>query len=148
MSRQEILSWTSFTTSLSIIFFYVIVVFGWPDLLPDYEQQFFQIFFNVFWIAVIIEIIVEISKDKKGVEKDERDFLIEAHGLKNAYGFLSFAVAVILVNLFLSNLFQGQSELHSMIGGTEAIFHSLFLVLFGSNIVKRVTQLYYYRKSI
>ncbi|MDX1637097.1 MAG: hypothetical protein R3281_03940 [Balneolaceae bacterium] len=147
MSKQEILAWTSLTTSVSIVFFYVLFVYGWPDFLPDYSDQFVEIFFNVFWIAVVAEIIVGISENKKRVDKDERDFMIEAHGLKNAYNFLSFAVAVLLVNFFISGLLSDISELHGMIGTSTTTFHLLFIVLFASNIIKRTTQIYHYHKE-
>ncbi|NBC65008.1 MAG: hypothetical protein GVY07_05010, partial [Bacteroidetes bacterium] len=78
MSKQEILSWTSFATSLSAIIFYVTLVLGWPGFLPDISDDLFQIFFNIFWIAVGIEIVVEIIWEKKKVQSDERDFRIEA----------------------------------------------------------------------
>ena len=147
MSKQQTLAWTSLATSLSVVVCYVIIMFGWPGMLPDYSGQVFQIFFNVFWIAVVIEIILEISDNKKAVDKDERDFMIEAHGLKNAYGFLSFAVVVVLVQMFLGSIFANMSESHTMVAGTVDTFHILFIVLFVSNIIKRTTQIYYYNKA-
>lgn len=148
MSKQQTLAWTSLATSLSVVVCYVIIMFGWPGILPDYSDRVFQIFFNVFWIAVVIEIILEVSDNKKSVDKDERDFMIEAQGLKNAYGFLSFAVVVVLVNMFLYNLFGEISEIHAALGGSAGIFHTLFIVLFVSNIIKRSTQIYHYYNII
>ncbi len=148
MSKQEILSWCSLSTSLSIVFFYLLIVFGWPDTLPDYSGTLTKVFFNVFWIALVVEIILEVNEKKKEVDKDERDFMIEAKGLQHAYGFLSFAIAFILVDILLNNLFTGLLSLSPVTEDTNTAFHSLFLVLFSSNIIKRVTQIYHYRKTI
>jgi|AntRauTorcE11897_2_1112592.scaffolds.fasta_scaffold11677_3 hypothetical protein len=145
MSKQELLAWTSLGTSVSVIFFYVLFAFGWPEILPDYSEQFSNIFFNVFWIALVAEIIIESNEGKKEVNKDERDFMIEARGLKHAYSFLSVVIIFMLGHLFLNNIFGGQSEIHAMVRGPEATFHALFIALFASNIVKRITQLYYYQ---
>lgn len=146
MSKQEILSWTSIGFSFSVVFFYVIMVFGWPEIIPDYSDRFVKIFLNVFWIALAIELIIGLSEHKNKVIKDERDEKIEAKGLKNAYGFLSFAIIVILFHIFLSNLFGEHESSYALIGQPNMIFHVLFLVLFGSSIIKRITMVYHYRK--
>ncbi len=148
MSKQEILAWSSLATSSSVVFFYVLIVFGWPDFLPDYAGLFTKIFFNLFWIAVVIEIALELGERKQKVDKDERDFIIEARGLQRAYNFLSFAVAVVVINWFLSDLFGEFSEVHSILGEARTTFHILFIVLFVSNLIKRTTQIYYYRQPV
>ena len=102
----------------------------------------------MFWIAVVIEIILEVSDNKKSVDKDERDFMIEARGLKNAYGFLSFAIVFVLVSMFLSSIFAKMSDTFTLLGGTISTFHILFIVLFVSNIIKRATQIYYYYQAV
>lgn len=147
MSKQEILSWTSIGFSLSVVFFYVMFVFGWPDALPDYSDRFTKIFFNVFWVAVIVEFIIDLTESKNKVNKDERDEKIEAIGHKRAYTFLTFAIIAILFQILLSNLFGEQGNSYLLIGQPNMIFHALFLVLFTGSIVKRSSMLYYYRKS-
>lgn len=146
MSKQEILSWTSIGFSLSVVFFYVLMVFGWPEVIPDYSDQFVKIFFNVFWVAVVVEFIIELTESKNKINKDERDEKIEAKGVKNAYSFLSFSIVVILIQVFLSNLFNEQGSAYELIGQPNMIFHALFLVLFSSSIIKRMTMIYHYRK--
>ena len=147
MSKQEILSWTSIGFSFSVVFFYVMFVFGWPDFLPDYSDKFVKIFFNVFWIAIIAEFIIELTESKNKVDKDERDEKIEAIGHKRAYSFLTFAIVVILFQVLLSNLLGSTGSSYSLMGQSNMIFHALFLVLFTGSIVKRSSMIYYYRKS-
>ncbi|MGN8225424.1 hypothetical protein [Gracilimonas sp. BCB1] len=147
MSKQEILSWTSIGFSLSVVFFYVLFVFGWPDAIPDYSDRFVKIFFNVFWIAIIVEFIIELTESKNQINKDERDEKIEAIGHKRAYSFLIFAIVVILFQVLLSNFIGVGDNRYLLLGQPNMIFHALFLVLFSASIVKRASMLYYYRKS-
>jgi hypothetical protein len=145
MSKQEILSWTSFITTLSFIIIYLMFVFGWPSFIPDYSGNVFKLFFNLFWIAVGIEIIVDVSKTKSKISKDERDLLIEARGMRNGYYFLSGAILLMLIQLFLSVIFADSFDEFILFNDTLNIFHFLFIVLLTSALVKRTTQLYFYR---
>lgn len=147
MSKQEILSWTSLAASLSAIIFYVIVILGWPGFLPDVSDDLFQISFNVFWIAVGVEIFVEIAWDKKKVQRDERDFKIEAIGHKIGYNFIVVVVAVVLVQMFLSGIFGSANETYALLGQTKTIFHVLILSLFVSSVIRRAAMIYHYRKD-
>lgn len=147
MSKQEILSWTSLATSLSAIAFYIIVILGWPGFLPDVSDNLFQISFNVFWIAVGVEIFVEIAWEKKKVQRDERDFKIEAVGHKIAYNFIVVVVAVVLVQMFLSGTFGSANETYALLGQTKTVFHVLILTLFISSVLKRASMIYHYRKD-
>ena len=143
MSKQEILSWTSISFSFSLVFFYVMFVFGWPEVLPDYSARFTKIFFNVFWIAIIVELIIDFTESKNRVNKDERDEKIEAVGHRYAYRFLTFMIVAILFQILLSNLL-GKSGSEYLLFGQPKM---LFLVLFSASIIKRLTMIYHYRKS-
>ena len=147
MSKQEILSWTSLATSVSVLVFYILINFGWPDIIPDYSARAVKIFFNVFWIAVIIEIIVEISEGKKKVQKDERDFIIEAKGLKVGYNILVITLMVALVQVFISNFTQNYAPNLLFAIEVSSIFHFLFIALFSASAAKRATMIYNYRRD-
>ena len=149
MSRSEILSWTSLATSASVIVFYILIVFGWPDAIPDYSARFTKIFFNVFWVAVVIEIIVGISEEKRKIQKDERDIKIEGKGYKVGYIFLVIATAFALVQFFLSGVIgpQGEAYVYGLPFTPKDIFHLLFLALFVASAAKRTTMIYHYRRE-
>ena len=147
MSKQEILSWTSIGFTLSIVFFYVIIVFGWPDIIPDYSDRFTKIFVNVFWIALAVELIIGLSERKDKVNKDERDEIIEAKGHKYAYNFLTFMIVAILFQILLSNLLGNSNSSYALIGQPNMVFHTLFIILFTSSLIKRTTMIYHYRKD-
>ena len=147
MSKQEILSWTSLATSLSVLVFYILINFGWPGLIPDYSARFIKIFFNVFWIAVVIEIVVGISEGNKKIQKDERDFIIEAKGLKVGYNILVITLMIALVQVFISNFTHNFVPNFSFAMEIGTIFHFLFIALFTASVGKRTTMIYNYRKD-
>lgn len=146
MSKQEILTWTSLATSLSALIFYLLFVFGWPAIIPDYSSDLLGFAFKIFLIALVIEIVVGIFEGNKKVEKDERDFIIEAKGLKVGYNLLVVALMIALVQVFISNVTQNYITDRSF--GIELIdiFHFLFIALFVASAAKRIIMLYNYRK--
>ncbi len=145
MSKQEILSWTSIATTSSILVFYLLIVFGWPSFLPDISGSLTKIFFNLFWIAVVVEIIVEINTSKKSVDKDERDFMIEAHGLRYAFNFLVAILLIYLGHLFISSFFTGFSEQFTTLNSANITMHVLFISLLLSSAIKRCVMVYHYK---
>lgn len=147
MSRQEILSWTSLVTSSSVVIFYILIAFGWPESFPDYSGLLIKFAFNAFWVAVIIEIIVQVSESKSRVQKDERDFMIEAKGLKVGYNILVITLMIALIQVFISNLTQNFVPNLPFAIETSTIFHFLFLALFLASAAKRGTMIYNYRKD-
>jgi len=147
MSKQEILSWTSLASSTSVLVFYLLIVFGWPDTVPDYSGRFFNLFFNVFWIAVVIEIIVGITEGNKKVQKDERDFIIEAKGLKVGYNILVITLMIALIQIFISNISLNYIPDLPFAMEISTVFHFLFISLFLAGAAKRITMIYQYRKE-
>lgn len=147
MSKQEILSWTSLASTTSVLVFYLLIIFGWPDAVPDYSDRFFKLFFNVFWIAVVIEIIVGITEGNKKVQKDERDFIIEAKGLKVGYNILVVTLVIALIQVFISNITHNYVPDLPFVIEISTIFHFLFISLLFASSSKRIVMIYNYRKD-
>ncbi|MEQ9309803.1 MAG: hypothetical protein RLN90_10140 [Balneolaceae bacterium] len=147
MSKQELYAWSSLGMTLSIFVFYILIAFGWPEGVPDYSSTAVKVFFNLFWIAFIIEIFLDASENKKGVDKDERDLMIEARGFKNAYNFLSSLIAILIVQVLVSKIITGMNEWFTILSKPSFVLHALFVLLLLSSLIRRSTQLYYYRKD-
>ncbi len=147
MSKQEILSWTSLATSSSFLFFYVLFNFGLPGTVESFSGTFVKTFFNLFWIAVVVEIIVEISEGNKKVQKDERDFIIEAKGIKIGYNILVLSMVIALVQIFISNLSIMSNYEFPFTLELSSVFHFLILSLFLASAVRRSIMIYHYRKG-
>lgn len=150
MSRQEILSWTSLGVSVSVLVYYLLIVFGWPESIPDFSALFTKVFFNVFWVAVIVEFIVDIAEsvEKKKVSADERDLTIEARGHKNAYTFVVVAIVFLLSQMVLSRILGDDQSMFSFLGSETMVFHMLVITLLISSATKRATMLWYYIKGV
>jgi len=147
MSKQELYAWSSFGMTLSILVFYALIVFGWPDGVPDFSSTAVKIFFNLFWIAFVVELILDATKNKTGVEKDERDFMIDARGFKNGYNFLSSFIAILIFQVLVSNIFDGIHSWFTIVAKPSFVLHVLFILLLLSSLIRRGTQLFYYRKD-
>ncbi len=147
MSKQELYAWSSFGMTLSILVFYVLIVFGWPDGVPDFSSTAVKIFFNLFWMAFVVELILDATKNKTGVEKDERDFMIDARGFKNGYNFLSSFIAILIFQVLVSYIFDGVHNWFTIVAKPSFVLHALFILLLLSSLIRRGTQLYYYRKD-
>jgi hypothetical protein len=101
----------------------------------------------VFWIAVVIEIIVGITEGNKKVQKDERDFIIEAKGLKVGYNMLVVTLIIALIQVFISNITQNYVPDLPFVIEISTIFHFLFISLFLASASKRIVMIYNYRKD-
>lgn len=148
MSKQEIYAWSSLASSLAIVGFYAITVFGWPETLPDYSDRLTSLFIKVFLIAFVAEFVLDLMSSKAGVHEDERDINYASKGFRNAYYFLMVAIAGILGSLFLPLFISEQFfEQEVFFNDTVLIFHFLFLTLLVGSMIKRSTQVFYYRKD-
>lgn len=148
MSKKEIYAWSSLVSSLVLLGFYLIAVFGWPESLENYGDYITGIFWKVLGIAIVVEVALDLMKEFKvgEVHQDERDILIESKGYRNAYYFLMIAVISLVINLLLSDLASKASGENLFLAIPFMTFHVLVIILFTANITKSATQLYYYLK--
>ena len=147
MSKQELYAWCSLGMSLSVLVFYTLIFWGWPEGVPDYSSRLVKVFFNVFWIALIGEIILDATQKKNQVNEDERDQMIAAKGFRNAYNILSIFVVLVIVQALLSNIFGITGSLYESMGQSTFILHILFVSLLVSGITRRATQIWFYRRD-
>ena len=142
MSKQEIYAWTSLLSSIAILGFYGLTMFGLPSEWAAIEDQLSSVLFKIFLFALIVEVGIGILKNKHEVEKDERDEKIAGKGFKNAYYFLAIAVSFVLFQVIMDNIFSYAPFIYS----TISLIHLLVVTLVLSSIVNRTTQIYFYRK--
>lgn len=148
MSKQELLSWTSLGATTSILVIYLIYMFGWPDLLPDYSARIVNIFITVFWIALALELFIGIKESNAKIDKDERDMMVEAFSYKYAYNFVMVVLVLILghvlLNIMVGNTLPINTNFISADGAI--LFHILFFTLLLASGIRRVSMIYFYRK--
>lgn len=146
MSKKEIYAWSSLSSSVALLGFYLIAAFGWPESLENHGDYITSIFWKVLGIAVAVEITLELMKEFKlgEIYQDERDILIESKGYRNAYYVLMVAIVTLIINLLLNDMAGEPVEERIFLPIPFMAFHVLVIILFVANITKSSTQLYYY----
>lgn len=142
MSKQEIYAWTSLLSSVAILGFYGITVYGLPDTLSAIESDLSSLFIKVFLFAFVVEIAIGIFRGKDKVEKDERDELIAGKGYRNAYYLMGVLITLILSQLVLGQIFGEAGLALTLVN----VIHVLVGTLFAASITNRATQIYFYQK--
>lgn len=142
MSKQEIYAWTSLLSSVAILGFYGVTVYGLPDNLAAIESNLSSLFIKIFLFAFLIELAIGIFRSKDKVEKDERDELIAGKGYRNAYYLMGALITIILSQLVLGQIFGEAGLALNLIN----IIHVLVGTLFVASITHRATQIYFYQK--
>ena len=142
MSKQEIYAWTSLLSSIAILGFYGITVYGLPDNLSGIESDLTSLFIKVFLFAFVVELAIGIFRNNDKVDKDERDELIAGKGYRNAYYLMGALITVILSQLVLGQIFGEAGLALNLI----TVIHVLVGTLFFASITNRLTQIYFYQK--
>ena len=142
MSKQEIYAWTSLLSSVAILGFYGITVYGLPENLSNMESDLSSLFIKVFLFAFVIELAIGIFRGNVKVEKDERDKLIAGKGYRNAYYLMGALITIILSQLVLGQIFGGAGLALNL----TTVIHVLVGTLFVASITNRGTQIYFYQR--
>jgi hypothetical protein len=142
MSKQEIYAWTSLLSSIAILGFYGITVYGLPDSLSGIESDLTSLFVKVFLFAFVVELAIGLFRSKDQVEKDERDYLIAGRGFRNAYYFLNVGLIVLISQIALGQFIENAGIAFTLVN----ILHMLIGSLLIASMINRATQIYFYQK--
>lgn len=150
MTKQEIYAWCSFGFTLAIFGYYLVAVFGLPAGLENYTDRITSLIWKVIGITVLIEFSLSLLNSTKfgGVQKDERDVLIESKGFRNAYYFLIVSVISLLGHVLISDFLSEAAGERVMLAQPYMTFHVLVFIVFIANIIKSSTQLICYRLAV
>ncbi len=75
MSRKEIYAWSSLVSSVVLLMFYLVSVFGWPEGLAGYDFVV-GLFWKVLGIAVAVEVVLALLEEfniGKEIHDDQQD---------------------------------------------------------------------------
>lgn len=150
MSKREIYAWCSLGFALAIFGYYLISMFGLPSGLETQREYITGLIWKVIGITFLVEFVLDLMSSTKfgGIDKDERDILIESKGFRNAYYFLMVALVGLVANVLISDFLTGTFGKQTFLAMPFVTFHLLVLILFLGSIIKSVTQLVYYNKGI
>lgn len=167
MSKQERVSWVSLIVNLVIGYWYFERVFSLPagaDLLGSGMARFaINLIILSIFIGIASELVLHAVQKRAGGEGadksqiDERDRLINLKASRNAYGVLSAAVIIVLVQIALIEgiySFRRRPEpdtvLELMATGPLAPMHIaqlLLLALTLGGITVYVSRIFCYRRG-
>ena len=150
MSRREIYAWCSLGLTSAILGYYLISVFGLPAGLENYGEYITGLIWRVIGVAFVVEFVLDLLNSTKlgGVDKDERDILIESKGFRNAYYFLMAALIALVANVLISDFLTKASGENQFLALPFMKFHVLVFILFLASIIKSITQLVYYNTDL
>lgn len=148
MSKKEIYAWSSLATSLALLGYYLVAVFGWPQTVEPYSDHITSIFWQVFVIAFVVELVLELLRhfNVGEVQEDERDAMLESKGYRNAYYVLMVTLVALIANSLVSDVIEQASGEAFFLSSPFMTFHLLVALLFAAHITKYGTQIYYYQK--
>ena len=137
LSQRELSIWGSLATTLVVYGYYFAEIFTARRPSQVDRTSLIRLMFAVF-VIVVIEVVyhIAISLISKAEPKDERDILIEGKAYRLAYFLLVADLFMLMGTAVLVDLTP---------------FLTVNLMLFSvvvSEIVKSVTQLFYYRRGI
>jgi len=99
------------------------------------------------FLEIILQVILAIIAHKESdLPDDERDKLISTYGYRNAYWILCLAPPVIIIHTVIwtltDNLFASLS-----LPNEYVLMQIMIIFAIGAEIVRLVSQIYYYRKG-
>ena len=149
MARAEQYSWASLVALVAIFgWFQMRMLDGWT-IVDQPASRLFWVYIVVITAATIAEGLIAgaLSLLVRGqtIERDERDQAIEARANQNERIFIIVAVNVLIWQALWEGLLGAHSLPRLDITRLSALIFVLFALLFGGEMVKRVSTIWLYR---
>lgn len=149
MARAEQYSWASLAALIAVFgWFQMRMLDGWI-VVDQPASTLFGIYVGVIAAATVAEVVIaggfKLLSRGQTVERDERDLAIEARANQNERIFIIAAVNVLIWQA----LWEGMLDIDALpridLTRLPALFFVLFALLFGGELVKRVSTIWMYR---
>lgn len=150
MARAEQYSWASLV-ALIVIFawFQMRMLHGWT-IVDQKAPALFGVYLGVIAAATVAEIVIAITlkilSRGQAIERDERDLAIEARANQNERIFIIAAVNVVIWQALWEGLWASHARPSIDVTRLPALVFVLFALLFGGELVKRVSTIWLYRR--
>lgn len=149
MARAEQYSWASLVALVAIFaWFQMRMLDGWA-IVDQSAPTLFGVYLFVIAAATIAEGVIAgllwLLGGRHGIERDERDHAIEARANQNERIFIIAAVNVLIWQA----IWEGMVGVYGLpridLTRLPALVFALFALLFGGELVKRVSTIWLYR---
>ncbi|MDZ7626996.1 MAG: hypothetical protein U5J99_01160 [Parvularculaceae bacterium] len=143
--------WQALASLLALVaifaWFQMRMMDGWT-IVDQPAAKLFGIYIVVIAFSAFAEILIAslgAAIDGKRVVKDERDLAIDARANQNERIFIIVAVNVLIWQALMEEVFAGHALPKIDLTSLPELFFFLFAILFGGEIVKRLSTLWLYR---
>jgi len=154
MTQAEKYSWASLITTGAIYWFFQMrMLDGW-QVVEQSPGRLAGVYIAVVILSIIAEAVIAgataaHNKDG-GIEKDERDFSIEAKANQNVAIFFAAAINILIIQVLADAAYPANvlpKFMPQLVMDTPAeIFFILFTLLYAAHFVKLISTIILYRK--
>ena len=158
MAQGERYAWISLVAWAAILFFLLtrftagVEVLGQSFGLTIVEQSAGRLLWTYVSLAVIaiiaesvIASVLAVQAGKGGVDKDERDTVIEARANLASYWFMAAALNMIVIHVLANAAYGGHVLPQLNLTSLTGVAFALLFVLTAAEIVKRIAVIWNYR---
>jgi hypothetical protein len=149
ITRTEAQAWASLAALAAIfVWFQMRMMDGWA-IVDHGPSTLLSIYLAVLVLTTLTETLIAATAaglvGKRRIERDERDYAIEARANLNERVFMIIAVNGLVWQLMWEGVFPDLGPALFDLKSAASIFFWLFAILFGGEIVKRVSTVFLYR---
>ncbi|HBK93030.1 MAG TPA: hypothetical protein DDZ68_15305 [Parvularcula sp.] len=148
ITQAEAKAWASLAALCAIFFWFQMrMMDGWA-IVDQSARDLLSVYVVVLAMTTIAGIVIGSIGARKGggrIEADERDLAIEARANQNERFFIIAAINVLIWQALMEGAFAGHALPRIDLGRLSTLFFLLFAVLFGGEIVKRLSTIWLYR---
>ncbi len=149
MTNQERYAWISLVSTLAILGLYIVLAIGLPEPIEDHADAISDFFVKAFGFALLVRIGLAVygAFEKRRVEKDERDALIELKGYRSAYFFVITVVVTLAGHLLISDFVSDAAGARVFLSAPFVTLHVLVITFLVAGVFEATTKLFLYRKD-
>ena len=148
MSRAEQYSWASLAGLAAVFWWFQMRMLDGFTIVDQSALRLFGVYIAVITASTALEIaIAALVSRGRPPEKDERDDAIEARANLNERIVIIAAVNVVIWQALMEGMFSDHALPHIDLTSLPTLFFVLFAILFGGEMVKRVTTIWLYRSQ-
>jgi len=154
MTQAEKYSWASLITTGAIYWFFQMrMLDGW-QVVEQSPGRLVGVYIAIVIMTIIAEAVIAgamaVLNKNGGIEKDERDFAIEAKANQNAAIFLAAAINILIIQVLADAAYPANALpkfMSQLVMNTPSeIFFILFTLLYAAHFVKLISTIILYRK--
>ena len=149
MARAEQYAWASLVAIVAVFGWFQMRMFDGWTIVEQPASTLFGVYLGVIALATVAEFAIagglRLLSRGQAVERDERDQAIEARANQNERVFIIAAVNVLIWQALWEGMWAAHARPVTDVTRLPVLIVVLFALLFGGEMVKRVSTIWMYR---